>query len=331
MASLLSGIAKEVAIKNSKSYNGDSVKKKEENKKENYNINDEVEEEIVEQEYQLEDSVDIYDDSLNTIEQSSMVDDKYVSINKEIPIEDPFDSNYKKDNNIKIVNTIKDSENKKQNSNKETVNISKQNDKELDEIIEEENINYENNNVNTYNYINGSINKPISKTFTNKNINRQLPKYQNRTSGVSSVKNFPKSMLEYIKKDIIPAFNISNSDALQAYIIAKSGMVFSGNSTIAVGYAKEIIKNDDISIIRKQNEKLLKHIEYLNSIIDTNNIIVSTILCQLTGHLDNQISTMNIEDIDFLEDNILELLDRVRAQLIEKDKADKIIEGRPIR
>lgn len=146
-------------------------------------------------------------------------------------------------------------------------------------------------------------------------------------TGTAQIRNFPKSLLAIARAEFPEASN--NTDALAAYVLAKSGKTNLDVSDTVV----ELVKNWD-------GDKTLENMEKRLSALTTQNAVLLNMLQEMElvttfiafdrlGYRQDVAS--NIRSVDFLENGVTDLMERLREQTKILRKQEAIKNGRPIR
>ena len=148
-----------------------------------------------------------------------------------------------------------------------------------------------------------------------------------KQTGTSQIRDFPRVLLAIARAEFPDASN--NTDALAAYVLAKSGRA---NLDVPESVA-ELVKN-------WEGDKTLENMERRLSALTTQNavllglmqemeLIMTFIAFDRLGY--RQSVASDIRNVDFLENGVTDLLERLREQTKALRKQEAIKNGRPIR
>lgn len=148
-----------------------------------------------------------------------------------------------------------------------------------------------------------------------------------KQTGTSQIRDFPRSLLAIARAEFPDASN--NTDALAAYVLAKSGRP---NIDVPESVS-ELVKN-------WEGDKTLENMERRLSALTTQNavllglmqemeLIMTFIAFDRLGY--RQSVASDIRNVDFLENGVTDLLERLREQTKVLRKQEAIKNGRPIR
>lgn len=146
-------------------------------------------------------------------------------------------------------------------------------------------------------------------------------------TGTSQIRDFPKVLLSIARAEFPEASN--NTDALGAYVLAKSGRA---NLDVPESVA-ELVKN-------WEGDKTLENMERRLSALTTQNAVLLGLMQEMElvmtfiafdrlGY--RQAVASDIRNVDFLENGVADLIERLREQTKTFRKQEAVKNGRPIR
>lgn len=177
----------------------------------------------------------------------------------------------------------------------------------------------------------------IGETGAEVDHNFERPKKTSRQSVVSSskksksdyvqIRNFPRELMSAVRSEFPNAG--SNVDALAAYILLKTN----SDSGCVSDEVKELVSSYDGNKVAENTEKRLEHLEKQSretlSLLKELELVMSYIAFDRLGF--RRDNPKDMRSIDFLENGVTDVIDRLREQANQFKKQENIKNGRPIR
>ena len=146
-------------------------------------------------------------------------------------------------------------------------------------------------------------------------------------SSVVQIRDFPRSLMAVARAEFPDATN--NSDALAAYLLAKSG-----RSNLDVpDSVSELVQNWEgdktLENMEKRISALTGQMAIMLSLLQELELLMTFVTFDRLGY--RQDMAADVRSVDFLESGVTDLMARVREQAKQLRKQEAIKNGRPIR
>lgn len=146
-------------------------------------------------------------------------------------------------------------------------------------------------------------------------------------TGNAQIRDFPRSLLTIARAEFPNASN--NTDALAAYVLAKSGRANLDVPDEVAELVKDWEGDKTLENMEKRISALTTQNAVLLSMMQEMQLMMTFIAFDRLGYRQNV--SADIRSVDFLENGVTDLLERLREQTKQLRKQEAIKNGRPIR